>query len=102
MSDPRRPMFDPDTLRHTNDPDTSTPGAEAAAVDANQRRQQVYDAIRIRPMAAFELDAVFPHWPPRTGARRLSDLKRQGRVERTGERRRTENGGYGDVYRIVR
>lgn len=89
---------DPRTLAHTTDPTPSHIGAARAALDLNGRRRAVYDSITLEPATADELDDRFPQWPPRTAARRLSDLKQMGLVAPTGERRLTRWGQPADVY----
>ena len=94
-------MIEPHTLRHTGEPDTSRAPAQRAAADLTGRKRLVLEDIRRRPMAGFELDDLYPNWPPRTGSRRLSDLIREGFVEPTGETRVTEYGSPAAVYRAV-
>jgi hypothetical protein len=94
-------LFDIPTehLYHTGDPDTSRHAAEQTNI--TDRCRAVLDRLRFAPATADELDDVFTDWPPRTAARRISDLHNLAMIEDSGERRMTRYGRPGIVWMAV-
>lgn len=80
---------------------TSTLAAEAAVRTTSKRRRQILDTIReAGPLSLFELaDRLGVHAHQISG--RITDLKRDGLIQATGERRiNRATGCQADVYRL--
>lgn len=80
---------------------TSVEAAQDIAEKADTVREKVWDALRLRPMTVHET-AAFLKMPVPTVQPRFSELKKQGRIEDSGHRRRNEvSGKKATVWRAV-
>ena len=94
-------MTDVLPLARLSDPATSHEAAEAQRSKLTEAHQTVLSVLQERPCTGPELVVILAHWRNNTAAKRLSDLKRLGRVVATGERRRLFGQRDADVYRLA-
>jgi predicted transcriptional regulator len=94
------PLFDPTEPRaRTSDPVTSHAAAASMLEAADVQRAILVNLLRAHgPMTADELDAL-AGWRVTTSGRRLGELERLGRVERTEATRPTSSGRAALVWR---
>jgi len=88
-------------LHHRGDPQTAVDAAYAQYAALTDRQRQILSAVHSHPMTGPELCVLFS-WGNNTPAKRLSDLKKMGSVEPTGETRRLPGQRPAAVYRVAR
>ena len=93
--------FDVTHARPT-DPDTSHEAAQQAEGPARRHKRIIVGVLRVwGPLASYEIAdrcAALDYWQV---TRRISDLRRDGKVEDSGARRLTPNGRPAGVWRLV-
>jgi predicted transcriptional regulator len=94
-------LWDEDSPRaRRNDPLTSHAAADSSNLADSQ--QAVLTALRVhKHLAAFELETVLPMWSPSRIRTALTELAKQGLVERTDSTRMTPYGRDAHVWQVA-
>ncbi len=96
------PRFDPHTHAHHSDPDTSHDAARAAQGLVEQRKAAIAAMLLFYgPLTSAEIAGHCDDLDYHEVARRISDLKRDGKVIDTGTRRASPGGRKAAVWQIT-
>jgi hypothetical protein len=81
---------------------TSREAAEVVAITLRERQQRVLDFLRERGDRGATVDEILEalgEWNVNRIAPRVTEMAKLGRIEKTGERRRTRSGCMADAWR---